>query len=103
MGKATYAIMGVMGVLGILAYKATPEHVIPLMWAVLSVFGLYFIGIVLFGLINPGAALLEGAELVKWKKIDLEAKSLPVPPVTVAISDPTAPTSLPLHAEEPDR
>lgn len=95
-GKATYAVLAVIGVLGVLAYKASPEDVMPIMWVVLTVFVLYFLGIIIFGLINPGAALLEGAELIRWRKHELSAKNIPHPPQTpITISDPQSSPLLP--------
>lgn len=102
-GKTTYAIVALMGVLAVLAWKANPSDVMSIVWAGASIFVLYFIGVLVFGFINPGAALLEGAELVRWRKIDLEAKSIPHPPSTQVIPDPKHPLNSVQTIEGPDR
>ena len=61
------------------------------------------IGVLVFGFYNPGAALLEGAELIRWRKMGLEAKTIPHPKDTVAIADPTAPIPLPNHPDRNDQ
>lgn len=99
-GKTTYALVALMGVLAILAYKATPSDVMPIVWTGVSVFVLYFIGVLVFGFYNPGAALLEGAELIRWRKMGLESKTIPHPKDTAVIADPSAPIPLP---NQPDR
>ena len=53
---------------------------------------------------DVAAELLEGAELIRWKQVELAAKNLPSPPATPAVVDPTKPLpSILPGKEESDR
>ena len=63
-----------------------------LIWiAVLAVgvFVLYFLGVLIFAERNPGTALLEGAELLRWRQSELAAKGLDSIPPVPALPEPT--------------
>jgi len=36
---------------------------------------------------NPALALLEGAELIEWRKLEVAAQGIPSPPKTILIED----------------
>lgn len=63
-----------------------------LIWiAVLAVvvFVSYFLGVLIFAERNPGTALLEGAELLRWRQSELAAKGLDSIPPVPALPEPT--------------
>lgn len=101
--SATVAVVALI-VLGVVAYKLNNEYALFAIAGISFVlFLIFFIGSMIYGGKNPAAALLEGAELVKWQKQELAAKSLPHPPLTPAIPDPKSPlTALPV-IEGPDK
>jgi hypothetical protein len=87
-GKTTSAVVVVLLVLAVAIYKLSdPKLVLLLAGLVSLIFIIYFVGVLRFADKNPGAALLEGAELLQWKQFDMEAKGLPeVPGVPVTTS-----------------
>lgn len=73
-GRTTYAVVAFLGVVAVAAWRAAPEQ---LLWVAViagAVFLAYFFGVLVFASKNPGAALLEGAELLHWQKTELAAK-----------------------------
>ena len=40
-------------------------------------FAMYFVGVLWFANKHPGLALLEGAELIQWRQLDMTASDLP--------------------------
>lgn len=92
-GKTSTAVIALFGVFAIVAWKMSDPLVIGLVAAV--IFLVYFAGVMAFALKNPGAALLEGAELVQWQQVEMAAKGIGSPPSAPAVPDPTAPRELP--------
>ena len=91
-----------------LALPAPVHHVTagldPRLVIAVALFLFYFISTQRFADKNPGVALLEGAELIRWKQVELAAKNLPSPPATPAVVDPTKPLpSILPGKEESDR
>jgi hypothetical protein len=88
-GKSTYVAIAALAVLGLVASRVTNEwFLISIAVGVLLLFGAFFFGSMKYAKENPGSALLEGAELITWRKQELAAKFLPNPPVTPPILDP---------------
>ncbi len=105
-GRATFVAIGGLVVLGLAIWKLNnPNAILLVAGAALLVFLVFFFGILLFASRNPGIALLEGAELLRWKQYELAAKNIPTPPVMPSIPDPTAPRApmLPEEIEEPEQ
>jgi hypothetical protein len=44
---------------------------------IVLVFAIYFSGTLWFANRHPGIALLEGAELIQWRQMDMAAKTVP--------------------------
>ncbi len=91
-GKTTLVCLGLMVVLGIVAYRLEGN------WFLISVallagflFILYLFKVFSFATTNPGEALLEGAELITWKRIDLAAKGIEKLPESTLMPDPVMP------------
>lgn len=100
-GKTTYALAGTLGVLAVAAFGARDNT-----WAVLGIVGcailafcVYFAGVLWFSATHPGLALLEGAELLRWRQMDVSAKGLAglVPPSLPVIPNPE---SVPARADD---
>lgn len=88
-GKSTYVAIAALGVLALVASRVTNEwFLISIAVGVVLLFGAFFFGSMKYAKENPGAALLEGAELITWRKQELAAKHLPNPPTTPPILDP---------------
>lgn len=105
-GKTTYAVIIVLIVLGIaLTRTSVPWLVLVLAGMAALLFIMYFVGVIRFAGRNPGAALLEGAELLRWKQFDLAAKNIPVIPDTPPLVDPSKPLPAlpPGSLTEPDQ
>ena len=105
-GKTSYVALGGFFVLAVVAWRlSSAEFLMIVTGATTLIFLVYFIGILLFASRNPGAALLEGAELITWQKQELAAKSLLEPPKVPAIPDPKGITlsSTDIDIEEPDK
>lgn len=102
-GKVTYVAMAAVAVLGLIAWRLTDEsYLILVAGSTILIFIVYSIGILLFARSNPGAALLEGAELLRWKKYDLASKNHPAPRENRTIADPRAQHLLGFDPENPD-
>ena len=96
-GKTSIVAISAMIVLGIVASRLkSDEFLFTIGLAVLIGFIIYFFTILKFAKERPGEALLEGAELLVWKKYDLAAKDVPKIPESPSITDPKGriPTSL---------
>ncbi|MBI4608959.1 MAG: hypothetical protein HY726_08125 [Candidatus Rokubacteria bacterium] len=91
-GKTTYVALGALALLSIVAWRLNdPQLLLVIAGVGALLFLIYFIGILVFANRNPATALLEGAELLRWRQYDLAAKGLPNPPPTPAIVDPLTP------------
>ncbi|MEO7860170.1 MAG: hypothetical protein ABIU05_06950 [Nitrospirales bacterium] len=91
-------------VLAVAAYKLNNEY---LLFATVCLAVLICVGFCWWAMRyadrNPGAALLEGAELVTWRMQELASKSIHKLPNTPEVSDPSAPLTTGLPIEGPDR
>jgi hypothetical protein len=80
-GKTTYGLIAVVVVLGTVAWPVTNEWLrTGLGLLVALVFVLYFVCVMWFAHKNPGAALLEGAELLQWQHEELVSKGAGILP-----------------------
>lgn len=73
-GKSTLVATAAILVIGGIAFRLT-DHLLIAAGLVAFVFMLYFIGVLWFANRHPGVALLEGADLVQWRQLDMIAKS----------------------------
>ncbi len=88
-GRTTYAAVAALFVLAVVAWRADPSMLIWIGLLAVGLFVLYFLGVLIFAERNPGTALLEGAELLRWRQSELAAKGLdPIPPAP-ALPEPT--------------
>jgi hypothetical protein len=53
---------------------------------IVILFVIYFFGALWFANRNPGLALLEGAELIQWRQLDIAASDVPDHP-NLALSE----------------
>jgi len=75
-GKASYVAGAAILVLGGIAWRLLdPLHLLLAGGLVTLIFVLYFAGVLWFANRHPGVALLEGAELIQWRRLDMIAKS----------------------------
>lgn len=76
-GKASYVAAAAILVLGALAWRLSEPLDLLIAGGVIAlVFVLYFIGVLWFSNRHPGVALLEGAELIQWRQMDIAGKSV---------------------------
>lgn len=101
--SATVAVVTLI-VIGVGIYKLNNEMLIfAIVILAAGIFGWFFIAAMKYADRNPAAALLEGAELVTWRKQELASKSIPKLPDTPSIPDPHAPLPVEHMIEGPDR
>lgn len=76
-GKASYVAAAGMAVLLTVALVLR-QPVFLLIVAILAIilFAVYFSGTLWFAHKHPGLALLEGAELIQWRQMDMAARDL---------------------------
>jgi hypothetical protein len=96
-GKSSVVAALALIVLGIVGWS-THDATLPYM--VCGLFAFYFIGVLWFAHKNPGLSLLEGAELIKWRQMEIGAKdgvptpelseNAPAPPLVVEHHDGSA-------------
>ena len=99
-GKTASIMLGACGVFAVIAY-GTSGHVVALI-ALAAMFTMLVL-IVIYGILdfasrNPAQALLEGADLVKWREIDMAAKNVPALPPGPSEPDPQNPVVIELKA-----
>ena len=89
-GKSSYVAAAAFLVLAVAAVRITGSTLFAiLIVAAVLLFLIYFIGTLWFAAKNPGLALLEGAELIQWRQMDMGAKGV--------TSLPTGPNTEPSH------
>ncbi len=81
-GKASYVALAAVLMLGGVAGGIAWRWHDPILLMVVSilmavVFMVYFAGILWFANRHPGVALLEGAELIQWRQMDIAARAVP--------------------------
>jgi hypothetical protein len=79
-GKASYVAGVALIVVGGIALRAAESSVLIFGIFALAIFAIYFGGTLWFAHRHPGEALLEGAELIKWRQMEMAAKNLLPPP-----------------------
>ena len=90
-GRGTYAVGAALAVLAIVAWRVDPKDLLSVAWIALGLFAPYYLGALAFSARHPGISLLEGADLLKWRQMDVEIKGgLAIPPKPL-ISDPQRP------------
>ena len=97
-GKCTSGFLGLCGIFGLVAigliFGGPAPYLIGLVIIAALVY-LYFQHSVLnFAQKNPGPALLEGADFVKWRQAEVAAKDLDVIPNAPSVVDPQNPIQL---------
>jgi hypothetical protein len=76
-GKATYVAVAAILALGGIAWRVADSLQLLLAGGlIVLIFVLYFIGVLWFANRHPGVALLEGAELIQWRQMDIAGKSV---------------------------
>jgi hypothetical protein len=77
-GKTSYVAGAAIIALGVVAYGLKGFSVFLIADAALIVllFAGYFGGVLWFAHRHPGVALLEGAELIQWRQMEMAAKSV---------------------------
>ncbi len=84
-GKTSYVAAAAILVIGGITWRLSDHQLVVAAGFVVFVFVLYFVGVLWFANRHPGVALLEGAELIQWRQLDMIAKSgapivdIPVP------------------------
>jgi hypothetical protein len=81
-GKTSYVAGAALLVLLVAATRASEKTLLAVLIATILVFLAYFIGILLFAAKNPGVALLEGAELIRWRQMEMGVKGTGTLPET---------------------
>jgi hypothetical protein len=77
-GKASYVAGAAILALGVVAFVLRePVFLLIIAICVVLLFFVYFGGVLWFAHRHPGVALLEGAELIQWRQMDMAAKSIP--------------------------
>ena len=79
-GKASYVAGVALLVIGAIALRAGESSALTFGVFALVIFAIYFGGALWFAHRHPGEALLEGAELIKWRQMEMAAKDLLPPP-----------------------
>jgi hypothetical protein len=76
-GKASYvAVAAVLALGGIAWGLRDPIYLLVVAVLIVLVFAIYFSGTLWFANRHPGVALLEGAELIQWRQMDIAAKTI---------------------------
>jgi hypothetical protein len=102
-GKATFALISIAALLGVVASRLSTGWMLLAVAALgVAVFVVYLFRILSFAEEHPDLALLEGAELVKWKQIDVAAKGVGTLPSGPPIEAPKSVPLLESKADEPD-
>jgi hypothetical protein len=88
-GKSSYVAVAALLALGAIALSLHDSlYLLILAFVVLLVFVSYFAGVLWFAHKHPGESLLEGAELIKWRQLEMAAKDVPKE-ITSTVSEPT--------------
>lgn len=75
-GKLTTGIVALFGVLGVIAFglKGNENALLILAGASIIVFLSFCAGVALYAVKFPNLAALEGADLIKWRQMDMSAR-----------------------------
>ena len=89
-GKSAYIAAAAILVLAAVALRADGSFVLyAAIGACLIIFLVYFVGVLWFATKNPGAALLEGAELIQWRQMEMGLKGVDALPAAPNVEPPT--------------
>lgn len=92
-GRSATVAVAALIVLAVAAYKINNDYFLfAIVILVVLIFAGFFWGAMRYADRNPAAALLEGAELVTWRKQELAAKNVPHLPDSPVITDPRPPS-----------
>lgn len=76
-GKSAYVTGAAVLALAVIAWRLKdPFYLAMVAVAVVVIFLVFFLGGLWFADRNPGVALLEGAELLQWRQLEVTAKSV---------------------------
>ena len=76
-GKSAYVAVAAVLVLGAVALRTSNVSILAaVIAAAVIVFLVFFLGVLQLAAKNPGAALLEGAELIQWRQMDMGIKGV---------------------------
>jgi hypothetical protein len=88
-GKISYAVIALILVLGVIARQTTdPRILIILAGGAVGVFLIYLVSILVFTARHKEFALLDGAELIAYRHLEITAKDNPNPPKQPIVTDP---------------
>lgn len=75
-GKLTTGIVALFGVLGVIAFglKGNEHALLMLAGASILVFLSFCAGVAVYAVKFPNLAALEGADLIKWRQMDMSAR-----------------------------
>jgi hypothetical protein len=77
-GKATYVAAAAIAALALVAWNLRETWpLLVIAFLIIALFGGYFVGVLWFAHKHPGTALLEGAELIQWRQLDVAASNMP--------------------------
>lgn len=72
-GKATNALIALIALMAVIAYRSNPDMQIYILGTAVFVFLIFFIAVMIFAVKHPNIAVLEGAELIAWRQMDMAA------------------------------
>lgn len=76
-GKASTVAIAAVAALGAVAWSLRdPLYLIIVAALIVCVFAIYFGGTLWFANKHPGVSLLEGAELIRWREMEMSSKSM---------------------------
>jgi len=88
-GKSSYVAGAAFLTLVTVAWSLRdPGYLLALAVFVLLLFVIYFAGVLWFAHRHPGEALLEGAELIRWRQLEMGVKGEPSLPQAPNVSPP---------------
>jgi hypothetical protein len=80
-GKTSYvAGAAILALAAIGVVLREPTFLLAIGGIIAAVFVVYFAGVIWFAHHHPGESLLEGAELIQWRQMEMAAKDLSLPP-----------------------
>jgi hypothetical protein len=88
-GKSSYVAGAAFLALIAVAWSLRePGYLLALAVFVVLLFAVYFAGVLWFAHKHPGEALLEGAELIRWRQLEMGVKGTPALPPSPNITPP---------------
>lgn len=107
-GKLTNIGLAFFGIIAIVVARSDNPWIMGgAIVSAVAAFGFFVYRVTEFADKHPEAALLEGAEFVAYKKLQMSAKGRMLPPPNdanaIAMTDPSAPAMVVVDKSEPDR